>query len=191
MVGSVGAAALTVDRASILEPRYTGLVASAPALFGDAETIAANFDDYREGLVSMVTRVSRLYDVTSTLPLYEVGDDVVRVLHVSDLHVNPTSWAVIRSIVEEFEVDVVVDTGDIVHQDTTLENRYVDEISSVDAPYVYVRGNHDSARTARAVAGRAERDRARRGRRRGRGSHVLRRGGPTVHPGQDRGGARG
>ena len=69
MVGSVGAAALTVDRASILEPRYTGLVASAPALFGEAETIAANFDDYREGLVSMVTRVSRLYDVTSTLPL--------------------------------------------------------------------------------------------------------------------------
>jgi len=68
-----------------------------------------------------------------------VGDDVVRVLHVSDLHVNPTSWAVIRSIVEEFEVDVVVDTGDIVHQGTTLENRYVDEISSVDAPYVYVR----------------------------------------------------
>jgi len=68
-----------------------------------------------------------------------VGDDVVRVLHVSDLHVNPTSWAVIRSIVEEFEVDVVVDTGDIVHQGTTLKNRHVDEISSVDAPYVYVR----------------------------------------------------
>jgi len=152
MVGSTGTAALTVDRASILEPRYTGLVASAPALFGDAQTIAANFDDYREGLVSMVARVSRLYDVTSALPVYTAGDEVIRLLHVSDLHVNPTSWAVIRSVVDQFEVDVVADTGDLVHQGTVLENGYVDQISTVDAPYVFVRGNHDSALTARAVA---------------------------------------
>ena len=152
MIGSTGAAAVTVDRASILEPRYTGLVASAPAIFGDAQTIAANFEDYREGLVSMVARVSRLYDVTSTLPVYAAGDDVIRVLHVSDLHVNPTSWAVIRSVVDQFEVDVVVDTGDIVHQGTELENGYVDQISTVKAPYVFVRGNHDSTLTARAVA---------------------------------------
>ena len=152
MIGSTGAAALTVDRASILEPRYTGLVASAPALFGDAQTIAANFEDYREGLVSMVARVSRLYDVTSSLPVYAAGDDAIRVLHVSDLHVNPTSWAVIRSVVDQFEVDVVVDTGDIVHQGTAIENGYVDQISSVEAPYVFVRGNHDSAVTEAAVA---------------------------------------
>ena len=69
MLGSTGAAAVYVDRDSILEPSYTGLIASAPALFGDAQTIAANFEDYREGLVSLVSRVSRLYDVTSTLPV--------------------------------------------------------------------------------------------------------------------------
>ena len=152
MIGSTGAAAVTVDRASILEPRYSGLIASAPALIGDAQTIAANFEDYREGLVSMVARVSRLYDVTSTLPVYAAGDDVIRVLHVSDLHVNPTSWPVISSVVDQFEVDVVVDTGDIVHQGTAIENSYVDQISTVDAPYVFVRGNHDSAITERAVA---------------------------------------
>ena len=151
MVASTGAAALSIDRASILEPHYTGLVASAPALFGDAQTIAANFEDYREGLVSMVARVSRLYDVTSTLPVYSAGDDVIRVLHVSDLHVNPTSWAVIRSVVEQFEADVVVDTGDLVHQGTALENAYADEISTVGVPYVFVRGNHDSNLTVQAV----------------------------------------
>jgi hypothetical protein len=47
---------------------------------------------------------------------------------------------------------VVVDTGDIVHQGTAIENGYVDEISSVAAPYVFVRGNHDSALTVNAVA---------------------------------------
>ena len=152
MVGSTGVAAASIDRDSILEPTYTGLITSAPALFGDAETIAANFADYREGLVSMISRVSRLYDVTSTLPVYQASDDTIRVLHVSDLHVNPTSWAVIRSVVEQFEVDVVVDTGDIVHQGTVLENGYVEEISTVPVPYVFVRGNHDSRITERAVA---------------------------------------
>ncbi len=151
MVGSTGVAALSVDRTSILEPRYTGLVASAPALFGDAQTIAANFDDYREGLVSMVARVSRLYDVTSTLPVYSADEDTIRVLHISDLHLNPTSWAVIRSVVDQFAVDVVVDTGDLVHQGSALENNYVDQISTVNASYVFVRGNHDSAVTERAV----------------------------------------
>lgn len=152
MIASTGAAAVTVDRASILEPSYSGLIASAPALFGDAQTIAANFEDYREGLVAMVARVSRLYDVTSTLPVYAAGDDVIRVLQVSDLHVNPTSWPVISSVVDQFEVDVVVDTGDIVHQGTAIENSYLDQISTVNAPYVFVRGNHDSAITERAIA---------------------------------------
>ena len=39
--------------------------------------------------------------------------DTVRVLHVSDLHLNPQAFDVIEQIVDQFAIDVVVDTGDI------------------------------------------------------------------------------
>jgi hypothetical protein len=145
----------TLDTTAIREPRYTGLLANAPALLGDAETIASNLDDYREGLAALVTNVSKLYDVTSALPAYAPTNEVTRVLHISDLHDNPTSWPVIKSVVEQFDVDVVVDTGDIVHQGSALENSYVDGISTLPVPYVYVRGNHDSPTTEQAVAAQA------------------------------------
>ena len=73
-------------------------------------------------------------------------------LHVSDLHLNPAAWDVIDSVVEQFDVAVVVDTGDITDFGSTAEDRYVREIGELDVPYVYVRGNHDSTGTQRAVA---------------------------------------
>lgn len=152
---AVGASAVTgivtLQANSIVEPHYTGLLTNAPAVVGDAQTIAANVDNYRNGLASLVANVSALYDVTSTLESYSPNGDVTRVLHISDLHVNPTAWPIIRSVVDQFSVDVVVDTGDIVHQGTAFESAYVRDISTVGVPYVFVRGNHDSSATILAV----------------------------------------
>ena len=151
LCASGGVAAATLDESSIVEPHYTGLLAGASTFLGTAETIAANVDAYRNGLASLVANVSQLYDVTSTLDSYEPNDDVTRVLHISDLHLNPTAWAIIRSVVNQFGVDVVADTGDIVHQGTAFESAYVQEISTLGVPYVFVRGNHDSMATVRAI----------------------------------------
>jgi predicted MPP superfamily phosphohydrolase len=76
----------------------------------------------------------------------------VRLLHVSDLHLNPQAFAVIERIVDQFAVDLVVDTGDINDWGTTVEARFVELIEDVGVPYVYVRGNHDSRVTQAAVA---------------------------------------
>jgi len=144
-------AGLTWDPKSLAEPRYTGLLTSAPSVVGDARSIVGRFSDYSDELAKLVTNVSRLYDVTSSLPAYSPDPTTIRVLHVSDLHLNPAAWDVVRSITQQYEIDVIVDSGDLVDHGSAPENRYVEGISTLGVPYVYVRGNHDSVTTERAV----------------------------------------
>src|SRR5829696_592275 len=152
VVAGAGVAAATWDPDSISEPEYSGLLASAPAVVGDAESIVSDFQRYEAQLAKLVTNVSRLYDVTSTLPAYRADPSTVRVLFVSDIHLNPSAWEVIRSITDQFDVDVIVDAGDISDHGSAAENAFLDPIATLGVPYVWVRGNHDSSITQAAVA---------------------------------------
>ena len=143
--------ALTLDRDALREPRFTGLLASAPTAVGDVRDIVERFDAYTLQLGRLVTNVTELYAVTSRLPAFEAGDDTVRVLHVSDLHLNPGAFDIIGSVVEQFGIDVIVDTGDLTDFGSAAEARYVEQLGDLDVPYVYVRGNHDSGVTQATV----------------------------------------
>lgn len=151
--GSVGVAALTIRPEAIEEPRYEGLLVNAPAVVGDVQQIASDYNRYAEQLQHIVTNVSRIYTTVSTLPVYEAAEGTTRVLHVSDMHLNPTGWPMIRTVVEQFNIDVVIDTGDITDWGSEPEANYVASIALLDVPYVFIRGNHDSIRTQEAVAG--------------------------------------
>ncbi|MGX6606947.1 metallophosphoesterase family protein [Micromonosporaceae bacterium Da 78-11] len=150
--GSLGLAAGTLRPDSIAEPRYEGLLVNAPAVVGDARRIADNYGRYADQLQQIVSNVSRLYTTVSTLPVYQPAGNTTRILHVSDLHLNPSSWGLIRTVVQTFDIDAVVDTGDIVDWGTAAETGYVASIPSVGVPYIYVRGNHDSTVIQDAVA---------------------------------------
>ena len=80
---------------SVLEPKFSGLLSSAPSLVGNARSIVTEFDVYQKELARLVTNVTKLYDVTSTLPTYQPDPATIRVLHVSDIHLNPASWKII------------------------------------------------------------------------------------------------
>lgn len=151
LAGGVTAAA-TWDPKSINEPQYTGLLASAPTVVGDARDIVRDFQVYEAQLAKLVTNVSRLYDVTSTLPAYRPDPSTVRLLFVSDLHLNPSAWELIRPVTEQFEIDLIVDAGDISDHGTAAENNYLEPIGALGVPYVWVRGNHDSQLTQAGVA---------------------------------------
>ena len=59
------------------------------------------------------------------LPVYEPAGNTTRILHVSDLHLNPAAWGLIRTVVQQFDIDAVVDTGDIVDWGSSAETGYV------------------------------------------------------------------
>ncbi|MET8333007.1 metallophosphoesterase [Streptosporangium canum] len=152
MTGTGAAIALTFRPDSVVEPKYTGLLAGAPSLVGDAESIVTKFESYRVQLAKLVNNVSQLYDTVSALPVYDSDPASIRVLHVSDIHLSPIAWNLMHSVTAQFKIDAIVDTGDLTDHGTGPEDKFVEEIDSFGVPYVFVRGNHDSKATQRAVA---------------------------------------
>ncbi len=150
--GSLGTAAATLRPQAIEEPRYEGLLVNAPAIVGDVRRIANDYTRYAEQLQRLIGNVTQLYTTVSALPVFEQQPGTTRVLHISDMHLNPAAWQLIRTVVEQFAIDVVIDTGDITDWGSEPEASYVGSISLLRKPYVYIRGNHDSGRTAAAVA---------------------------------------
>ena len=153
LAASGGTAYATWKPDSVLEPKFSGLLSSAPSLVGDARSIVTEFDVYQKELARLVTNVTKLYDATSTLPAYRPDPTTIRVLHVSDIHLNPASWKIIASLVEQYQVDVIVDSGDTMDHGSAAENGFLDPIEDLGAPYVWVRGNHDSRVTQRYLTG--------------------------------------
>jgi predicted MPP superfamily phosphohydrolase len=149
--GSLGVAGLTARPEALEEPRYEGLLVNAPAIVGDVQRIASDYGRYAEQLQRLVGNVSKLYTTVSALPIYEPEPGTTRVLHISDMHLNPAAWQLIRTIVEQFSIDVIVDTGDMTDWGSEPETSFVASIALLKKPYIFIRGNHDSAATAAAV----------------------------------------
>ncbi|TRV80366.1 metallophosphoesterase [Streptomyces sp. 130] len=147
----VGAYA-TWNPKSVLEPKFSGLLSSAPSVVGDARSIVSDFDVYQQELARLVTNVTKLYDATSTLPVYRPDPATLRVLHVSDVHLNPAAWHIIGSLVKQYDIDVIIDSGDTMDHGTAVENSFLDPIADLGAPYIWVRGNHDSAVTQKYLS---------------------------------------
>ncbi|MEO5875787.1 MAG: metallophosphoesterase [Streptosporangiaceae bacterium] len=142
---------LSFKPASVAEPRYTGLIANAPQVVGDARTVVRRFAAYRDMLAKLVGNLSQLYATTSNLPIYAPNPETLRVLHVSDIHLNPLAWDVIKSVSTQFAVDVIIDSGDLTDHGTSAEEPFANSIKSLKIPYVFVRGNHDSPAIQAAV----------------------------------------
>ncbi|MEV0850622.1 metallophosphoesterase [Streptomyces sp. NPDC049954] len=152
LLAAGGTAWATWNPKSVLEPKFSGLLSSAPSVVGNARSIVSEFDVYQKELARLVANVTKLYDATSTLPAYQPDPSTMRVLHVSDIHLNPASWHIVASLVEQYDIDVIIDSGDTMDHGSAAENGFLDPVEDLGAPYVWVRGNHDSATTQRYLA---------------------------------------
>jgi len=156
VVAVVGGGALgtvkTWRAEALAEPRYSGLLTFAPQMVGDVEAIVNRFGEYRAQLADLVRNVAILYNVGQGLPTFDPARATIRVLHVSDVHLNPQAFDVMRTIIREMRVDAVVDTGDTTDWGSEPESQFLDGIERLGVPYAWVRGNHDSELTAAAIA---------------------------------------
>ncbi len=152
LLGTAGLGAATWRPEALSQPTYTGLLVNANSLIGSAEDLVARFDAYRASLEDIVANVGSLYSAISALPAPGGTSDTVALLHVSDLHLNPAGFDLVRQVTEQFQVDAVLDTGDITDWGSSPENRLINDVGTLGVPYVYIRGNHDSAATAALIA---------------------------------------
>jgi predicted MPP superfamily phosphohydrolase len=140
----------TFQVSAFSEPTYSGSLGLAPDLIGPVRETTGRFDDLREGLEQVVDgAVSAYTTLRTTTPL---DGDVITVLHISDIHASPLGMDFARQVALGFDVDLVVDTGDLTSFATPVESLIVSKIGSFGRPYVFVRGNHDSIALQAAVA---------------------------------------
>jgi predicted phosphodiesterase len=145
-----GGAWMTFDPGAFRSPTYSGSLAVAARLIGPVRQATERIDDIRAELTRVVDGAIRAYASVQGTPLG--GDDFVKVLHISDIHLNPLGMDFALEVAEGFDVDLVIDTGDLISFGTSAEEAVTSLIPRFDRPYVYVRGNHDSRALGAAIA---------------------------------------
>lgn len=124
-------------------PRFEGALASVPwiaelsgqfmdtvnTLTEQAELIAVN-------IAEISARVEQLHPPPES--------DEIRVLHVSDIHNNPVALELIEKIAQSFQVDLIIDTGDLTDYGSSLETELATRLAALPQPYLFLPGNHDT-----------------------------------------------
>jgi predicted phosphodiesterase len=148
----LGPALATYDLAAFREPRYDGALEYAPALIGDVRTGLDRLRTLREEMVRIGRNLDRAYAALAQ-PVGEVdGNETIRVLHVSDLHLNPAGFDLAERLADQFDVAAVVDTGDMGTWGLPREPEVAANVRRFRVPYLFVKGNHDDPDMVKAVA---------------------------------------
>lgn len=149
VVASGALAFLTFRPAAFTEPTYSGSLALAPRLIGPAREATDRYEDLRAGLERLVDGTVSAY---TTLQFTPIEDDAIRVLHISDIHASPLGMGFAQEVARGFDVDLVIDTGDITSFATPIENLIVSEIPEFQVPFLFTRGSHDSIELQQEIA---------------------------------------
>ena len=144
-VGTVlGWAALTFNQAAFAAPRYEGALRYAPWVVtlaqeaaGDLARLNRQMQVMGQNFAELSRRLRRLEEAA---PL----EGALKVLLISDLHNNPTAYGLIGEVASGFEVQAIIDTGDVTDYGTRLEGSIVDRLGRFGVRYYFVPGNHDS-----------------------------------------------
>jgi predicted phosphodiesterase len=139
---SEAATYLTYDAQAFRQPTFSGSLALAPQLIGPVETATGRIDRFRDELARVVDGAVRAYASITAAPT--TSADEIRVLHISDIHLSPLGMAYAQQLARAFDVDFVLDTGDITSFGTPAETLILSQVPGFERPYVFVRGNHDS-----------------------------------------------
>jgi predicted phosphodiesterase len=155
--GAIAAGALlvltasTFDVAAFEEPRFTGTLQRAPEVIAAVDRRIEAFEELSSRYEQAATRLSDLLALVAE-PVSTPDEGSVAILHVSDIHSNPIGVQVARQLAREFDVDAIVDTGDVTSFGASIEGRIAGLVEQIPVPYVYVPGNHDSIGNRAAMA---------------------------------------
>lgn len=132
-------------------PEYEGALKAAPWMIGIAEEALVKIDTLSSKLQLVAENINLLYNQIDTLQPIPENEGTIKVLHVSDIHNNPAALEVVRRMADLFEVNFIIDTGDISDFGTPLEGLLLERIRDLPVPYVFVAGNHDSPETIKKM----------------------------------------
>jgi len=147
--GSELAAYSTFQPSAFAQPTFSGSLVLAHQLLGPVREATGKLQDFTDELSRVVGGAARVYASIQNQPS---SSDEIRVLHISDIHLSPLGMRFAQELARSFDVNFVVDTGDITSFGTPAENLILSYVPGFDVPYVFVRGNHDSMDLQSSIA---------------------------------------
>ena len=151
VTGSVGLVWVSYRVDEFREPRYTGALERAPAVVDAVKREFGDLDGMRGRLRVLAGQINELSQVAvGTGPSPDPGE--VRILHISDIHLNPMGLEIAKDLATTFSVRAVVDTGDLTSFGLDGESRIGELVDQFAVPYYLVPGNHDSPENRAALA---------------------------------------
>lgn len=147
----LGLTALTFDVEGFEQPRFSGALTRAPQVIDAVNRRLGSFDELQSRYETAAERLSDLLAVVAE-PSRDPHAGTIAILHVSDIHSNPLGAEVAGQLARRFEVDAVIDTGDLTSFGEPVEARIGALVDDIKVPYLFVPGNHDSLENRRALA---------------------------------------
>lgn len=132
------------DMGAFTDPEFVGMLKAAPWMMSLVEEGLKNIHALGD---QMRTIAQNLEDIFASINAQEptgIFQSHRRILHVSDIHNNPVAFPFIQEIISTFQVEMVIDTGDLTDYGTALEAEIAASIANLPVPYIFVPGNHDS-----------------------------------------------
>lgn len=127
------------------QPSYSGALTAAPWATEEIAKRLSDIKALKKEISTIAANVDSFYSKIDSW--HPIKEDTIKVLHVSDIHNNPVALDLIKRVVKDFNVDLVIDTGDITDFGTPVETKLTSGISTLSVPYVFVPGNHESSAT--------------------------------------------
>ncbi|MDH7498650.1 MAG: metallophosphoesterase family protein, partial [Syntrophomonadaceae bacterium] len=147
VLGVIGYGAATFRLQAFEQPRYEGVLATAPDAIRAASRVLAHLDQLQDNAKVLVSTINGLFLRGNDLPILGINGNngsTTRLLFISDLHSNPVGMEFVAAIVRQFKVDAVVDTGDLTDLGSPLEASLLDRLGALGVPYWLAGGNHDT-----------------------------------------------
>ncbi len=136
---------ITYDVHAFRTPKYEGIIQMAPWMINFAEEALGKIEKLGDQMEVMANNLYQLYSKVDKLGPVSEDEKGIHILQVSDIHNNPAAYDFIRGVVKNFDVDAIVDIGDLSDFGTPLEAKILNQIKTITIPYIIiVSGNHDS-----------------------------------------------
>ena len=150
----LGSLANSYETDAFAQPEVNGVLSLAANIFPEPDKLLDKLDEVKSQTRLMVSNIQTLY--ASVNGLASIGNSAEenptrKILLVGDLHSNPVGIELISSITKAFKIDVIIDTGDLTDFGSPLEAKFAQQLSTIDLPYLFCPGNHDTPEIIESV----------------------------------------
>jgi predicted phosphodiesterase len=143
---------VSFDTQAFNQPTYEGALAYAPGLVSAVQQRLADVGDLQQKVRAVAGDLASYYGTPQVFASGGAMPGTIRVLHISDTHLDPVGTELAGQLAEAFDVAFVIHTGDINIYGTSVEASVAASTVDTSRPLVFVPGNHDSPDVVRALA---------------------------------------